>query len=334
LTRGDIIKERVQRILSKHDGELDAIILQNGVEPHTDHTFFYLSGLISGLFEGSTVIAFPDGKLELVTSFLEEESAKASGIPLNLFKMPSESSEIIGKLLKGLTKIGFNARDITYNDFKELKKALPDAEFIDVSESIKKARLVKDEDEIETLRVACKIVSEVASEIIPYYREGIKEYEVAAEINHLMQKKGATGPSFITITAFGPKAAEPHYFGGEKPLERGQFALMDYGAIYKKYCSDITRTFFFGTPTQKDTQLYETVKEVQAEAIDMYRPGANGKDIQAAVKKKIEDNPFGAKFIHSVTHTIGLAVHDGYAFRPTQDLILEEATAPKELITI
>ena len=67
------------------------------------------------------------------------------------------------------------------------------------------------------------------------------------------------------------------------PLKQGQFALVDFGAIYKKYCSDITRTFFFGTPTEKDVQLYEKVTEVQLEAIEMYKPGANGKDIQDAL---------------------------------------------------
>lgn len=318
-----MFKNRIEKILNNCD-DLDAVVFLNGPEPFLDMSFFYVTGLTEGLFEGSLSILYPDNSLEVVTSLLEAESAKKGDFDITVFKSKSERKDIFKEKLSKFKKIGFNSEGLTYKNYQDLKEILPDVEFIDVSESVKKARMVKDEKEIEILRYACKIVSDVAKSIIDFFSEGVLEYEVASELSYMMQKKGATGPSFDTISSFGKNTAEPHYTAGDSPLMKGDFILLDFGAKYKRYCSDITRTYFYGKACDKQKDMYETILKAQQIALDKIEIGANGKDIHQAVSDFIEGTKYKGLFTHSTGHSIGLSVHDNSALTKEVDVILEE----------
>jgi Xaa-Pro dipeptidase len=316
-------QNRINKILENCD-DLDAIMLLNGSEPHADMGFFYVTGLVEGLFEGSMVIIQKDGSIEVVTSLLEEESAKKGDFAVTIFKSKSERKEIFKEKLSSFKKIGINAQDLTHKNYLELEGLLPGVEFVDVTESINKARMIKDEKEIETMRKACKIVSEVAEDIVAFFKEGVLEYEVAAEMSYMMQKKGAVGPSFDTISSFGKNTAEPHYTAGDAALKKSDFILLDFGAKYRRYVSDITRTYFMGKASEKQKDMYETVLKSQQIALDKIRPGVNGKDIHQAVSDFIDGTKYKGLFTHSTGHSIGLSVHDNNALTKEIDVILEE----------
>jgi Xaa-Pro dipeptidase len=316
-------QKRIQKIFADC-AELDAIVLLNGGEPYQDMGFFYTTGLMEGLFESCMTILYPDSSLEMISSFLEATSARKGNFDVTVFKSKSERLDIFKEKLSGLSKIGVNHGGLLLKSYLELKGLIPDAEFVDVSESINKARMIKDEKEIEIMRKACQIVSEVALEVQDFIKVGVREYEVAAELSYLMQKKGATGPSFDTISSFAENTAEPHYTAGDVVLKKGDFVLMDYGAKYKRYCSDITRTYICGEVTEKHKDLYETVAKSQQMALDMIKPGVNGKDIHQAVYDYLESTKYKGMFTHSTGHSIGLSVHDNSALTKEVDLILEE----------
>lgn len=316
-------RTRIEKILKNCD-ELDAIVLLNGSEPHVDMGFFYVTGLTEGLFEGGMVIIQKDGSLEVLTSLLEAESARKGNFDITIFKTKSERKELFKDKLSNFKKIGINNQDITYKNYLELKELLPETEFIDVTESINKARMIKDEKEIEIMRKACKIVSEVAEDIADFFKEGVLEYEVAAEMSYMMQKKGATGPSFDTISSFGKNTAEPHYTAGDCALKKGDFILLDFGAKYRRYCSDITRTYCCGSASDKQRDMYNTILEAQQIALDNIKPGVNGKDVHQAVSDFIEGTKYKGLFTHSTGHSIGLSVHDNSALTKEVDVILEE----------
>jgi Xaa-Pro dipeptidase len=315
--------ERTQRILKEHE-DLDAIVIINGTEPALDMGFFYLTGLVEGLFEGSMALVHSDGNLELITSLLEAESAKKGGFELSIFKSKAEKKEMFTQKLSKIGKVGIHSAALTHKNFLELRDMAPTAEFVDVSETISKARMIKDEKEIATLKKACTMASEVAQDICGFIKEGVREYEVAAELSYMMQKKGAVGPSFDTISSFGAHTAEPHYTAGDAVLKTGEFVLMDFGAKYRRYCSDITRTFVCGSGSEKQKDMYQTVLQAQKVALDMIRPGVNGKDIHKAVADYIEGTKYKGLFTHSTGHSIGLSVHDGVALTKEIDMILEE----------
>jgi Xaa-Pro dipeptidase len=139
-----------------------------------------------------------------------------------------------------------------------------------------------------------------------------------------MQRLGASGPSFTTNASFGPNAAEPHHSPGSERLRKGDFALFDFGALFNRYGSDITRTFFYHRATSRQKEMYEVVKEAQQAGFDAIRAGAISKDVDAAARAVIDGSSFKDLFIHSLGHGIGLSVHDGGRLASGSDLVLEE----------
>jgi Xaa-Pro dipeptidase len=324
-----LARTRTRKIFQRIEADgkdVDAVILRNGVEPHVDLSFFYVTGIPSGIFEGSSAILKPGGESHVVTSRLEEESARkaATGFKLHIPRKRGEEAATTRRLAgTGKMKIGINAPELTYQDYRLIKKMLPKAKVVDVSQSIARARMIKDEAEVEAIAEAARISSQAAKALPELLKTGAKESEVAAELDYLQQKLGGAGPSFTTIAAFGPNAAEPHYTALTSRLKKGQFALFDYGTRVRRYCSDITRTFFHGTPKAKDRRMYETVQQAQEAAFELVGPGAKASDIHHAADDVINATEFKGTFIHGLGHGLGLAVHDGGSLSGMSKLVLE-----------
>lgn len=304
---------------------VDAIVLSNSTDPHIDMSFFYATGLTDGLFEGCTAWLFPDGRCEIVTSALEEQAAKKSGLPLHVFRNRDGRLAAMRRLAKGGRRIGFNASEITQKAYAELVKLAPRARMADVSEAVMKARLVKDEAEIELIRTACGIASRSFEQILPFIRAGRTESEVAAELVYTMQKNGATGPAFRTIVGAGPNSAEPHYTAGPREIRRGDLIVIDFGALYKMYHSDVTRTVVVGEASAEQREMYDTVRRAQDAAMGKMRPGVKGKTVDAAARRLIDSTKYKGRFIHGLGHSIGLATHDGGALNSVSDIVLKPA---------
>ncbi len=316
------MKSRIKNIYDRVEEDLDAIFIYNSTKPHVDMTFFYVTGLVVGEYEGCGALLYPDHSGELMISALEAESAKKADMPMESIKKKEDREKWMGQKLSDLDKIGVNASELTYSGYKKIKEAT-DAEIIDVSDEIAEARNIKDDEEIKRIRKACEIASEVAEEIIEHVEPGIKEYELAAEISYMVKKKGATGDAFDIISSSGPNTAEPHYTAGEREVKNGEFVLFDFGALYKRYVSDITRTYVVGKVKEKQRKMYETVLEAQQAALDMIEAGVKGEDVHNAAAEVINSTEFEGKFTHGLGHSIGLSVHDGSGISPSVDITLE-----------
>jgi Xaa-Pro dipeptidase len=300
---------------------IDSILIINGGENQVDKTFFYLTGAKSGIFEGSILHVKPE-KITIITSALEEEAAKETGFDVLVYNTVSERNEILKNAFKNDVNVGLNYSALTLELYKQLMKIIPDKEFIDVSQSIDEARKIKEESELKNLREAAKIASDSFQDFIKTLKEGMTESELAANIVYAMMKNGASGESFKTIVAFGKNSAMPHYMPGNAKLKKNDFVLMDYGALYNRYCSDTTRTVVFGRADEKQRDMYETVKLAQQESKDALKAGINGKDIDM-IARKIIDEKYPGRFIHSLGHGVGLDVHDHPALSPTLDFMLK-----------
>ncbi|MCJ7571995.1 MAG: Xaa-Pro peptidase family protein [Candidatus Thermoplasmatota archaeon] len=319
------MKIRIKKIFENFKEKPDAIIIKNTSENLIDSNFFYVTGLEKGLFEGCAAILFPDGKLDIIVSRLESETAKRANENIKIFENHEEFNIHLKNCVQGCGAIGLNFNGLSYRDYQDLSTVLSGYSFVDVYDALSKTRMFKDELELSFIKKAVDISDKVMNKIPEIIKDGMFEYELAAEINYLIKKLGADKPAFDTISSFGKNSAEPHYTNGETKLKKGDFVLCDFGACFKRYNSDITRTFVFGCASNKQKKMFETVLNAQKKAFEMMKPGITGKQIHNAVDEFINKSDFKGCFIHSTGHSLGLGVHDGSAgLSPISDVKLEK----------
>jgi len=305
------LEKRTKKVFNNLQEQVDAIVIKNSSEPFVDTNFFYVTGLEQGLFEGCSAVLFPDGKIDMIVSELESESAKKSRDNILVYKKKDDFYKLLERSLSSLKKIGLNFNGILHSDLLRFKKKLSDKNFIDVSASFEKTRAIKEEDELKKIRDAAKIADTVMMKIPEIAKQNMYEYELAAEINYLLQKNGADKPAFDTISSFGRNSAEPHYTHGENKLNPGDFILCDFGACFKRYNSDITRTFVFGRASEKQKNMFKTVLDAQKVAFEKIKAGIKAHIIHNQVDDFINSSEFKGCFSHSTGHSLGLSVHDG-----------------------
>ena len=305
------MEKRIKNIFNNLKKKPDIILIKNSSEPFIDDNFFYVTGLDKGLFEGSIAVLFPDGNIDVIVSELESEIAKKADVNIIVYKSEKEFSNLLKDCISPFKNIGLNSKRISLSFFQRLMDMFPGIKFIDTSKSFEKTRLIKDELEIKTIKDACKIADKAMKKIPQILRSGMYEYELAAEIDYLMQKNGADKAAFDTISSFGKNTSQPHYSHGNNQLNNGDFVLCDFGACFKKYNSDITRTFVFGKASEKQKIMYKTVLDAQRIGFDTIKSGLKAKEVHEAVNSHIDGTEFKGRFIHSTGHPLGLAVHDG-----------------------
>ena len=175
---------------------------------------------------------------------------------------------------------------------------------------LKNCRITKSETEIEYVKKACNIIEEVINSIPNIIKVGITEKEIANYIESEAIKKGAEGLSFNTIVAFSKNSAIPHHETSDKKLEYNMPILIDTGVFFNGYASDITRNFYFGTPTNKYLDVYNKVKTANEIALQSINLGSNCKDIDLIARNYLKTFGLDTYFTHSLGHGIGLEIHE------------------------
>ncbi len=303
--------KRNQRVFQSLEEDIDAFIIVNASAPHIDEHFFYVSNLFEGIFEQCAAVIYPDGSGQLLVSTLEAESAKKSSLPITVYQNKEEYNQILTSLLKDAKTIGFNGQGLLYHQYLKLMEVLSNKTFADISTALQTARMRKDEEEQRIMQTACDIAVKTMQSIPDMVHTGMTEDELAAEINYTMQKHGASAPAFDTIASFGAHTAQPHYTHGATPLKKGDFILCDFGARYRHYHSDITRTFVHHHATLKQKRIHDIVFKAQKHAIEHIKPSIIAADIYRYTRDYIDNTEFSGRFIHSTGHSLGLQVHDG-----------------------
>ena len=157
---------------------------------------------------------------------------------------------------------------------------------------------------------AIQITRIVLREITPLIKPGVKEREIAQKIKELVKKFGGQKIAFQTIVASGKRAAIPHGFATNKRIRKGELVVIDFGAVYNGYCTDITRTVVTRKPTEKQKKIIRIVKEAQRRAIKKVRAGVLCCEVDRAARGYIEKKSYGKYFIHTTGHCISQKVHE------------------------
>jgi Xaa-Pro aminopeptidase len=209
-------------------------------------------------------------------------------------------------------RVGFESQHVTVDGRDALADAAGKAELVRAPGLVEQLRLIKDENEIEALRMACAAADRALADLIEHggLRPGRTELEVARELETRMLDHGAAGPSFETIVAAGPNSAVPHHRPTDAVLAVGDFVKMDFGALVDGYHSDMTRTVVLGKPAAWQREIYELVRASQAAGRGALEVDADVKAVDTAARKVIEDAGYGEQFLHGLGHGVGLEIHE------------------------
>jgi Xaa-Pro aminopeptidase len=316
----EIFKARLESLREKLvEKELDAALVSKR------ENYVYLSG-----FTGSSALLLITQKdAVLITDFRYVEQAAAQA---PLFEVVQYQGTIIPTLeslikSKEISALGFEGSFLTYEKYVQFKEKLNIKGFITMGSLIENLRIIKDSQEINLIKEAVRISDSAFSHILQYIKPGIAELEIAAEMEYFMKKQGASSPSFETIVASGRRSAMPHASASEKKLEQGDAVTLDFGALYKGYCSDITRTVFIGSPDEKLLKIYNIVLEAQLRSLEGAHKGLTGKEVDQIGRDIITKAGYGNNFGHGLGHGVGLEIHEEPRLSPTGNIRLENGMA-------
>ncbi|MDG5788704.1 Xaa-Pro peptidase family protein [Evansella sp. AB-P1] len=276
-------------------------------------------------FTGTAGVALiSENGAKFITDFRYVEQAQNQAVGFDIVQHTRPIHEEIAEQVKALNiqQLGFEKDHVTYSLFDTYSNTIS-ANLVPVSGLVEKMRLIKDASELSTIREAVEIADAAFTHILDYIRPGVREIEVSNELEFFMRKKGAVSSSFDIIVASGSRSALPHGVATDKVIENGELVTLDFGAYYKGYCSDITRTVAVGTPSDELKKIYTTVLEAQLKGVEGIKPGLTGKEADALTRDHIKAKGYGDYFGHSTGHGMGLEVHEGPGLSFKSNTILE-----------
>jgi Xaa-Pro aminopeptidase len=244
----------------------------------------------------------------------------------DLFSWLSNLPQLKGKRIK----LGFEAEHLSCATYRKLKTLLPDCLLVPTEKLVESFTVTKDGNEIEKIKRAVQITDRVFSEILDIVKPGIRELDLAAELEYRMKRHGSSTPYYQTIVASGKRSALPHGVASSKKVGKGEFVTFDFGAVYDGYTADLTRTVVVGKANGKQKKVYDTVLKAQSRAINKAKAKMKACDLDKTARDVIKKAGFGKYFGHGLGHGIGLVIHDNPAVNPTNQMQLE----PGMVITI
>jgi Xaa-Pro aminopeptidase len=283
--------------------------------------YMYMSG-----FTGTSAILYiNDHRAVLITDFRYTEQAAKQAPDYEIVRYQGSIYDELNRLLESdnISDLYFEDSDLTYSQYTEYAGKLS-AKLVPSGRMMEELRIVKDDAEIELIKKSAEIADQVFSHILGFIRPGLSEIEIAAEMEHHMRRLGAEGPSFETILASGKRSSMPHGVASDKKVEMGDVITLDFGTIYKGYCSDITRTVFLGKPDREIEKIYNIVLEANLLGLEAVKCGRRGKEIDGEVREFIRKAGYGDYFGHGLGHGVGLEIHEDPTLSVRGDMVLTD----------
>ncbi len=284
----------------------------------------YLTGLTMHAHERLIVLLLPATPQPpfLVLPVLEQARASATlaahGLPIVCVGWPDETgptaalvtatAQLFGERPAPLLAVEHLAMRVM--ELRALEAVIPALHTTDATPLLAGLRMVKDADELAAMRAAVQIIEASLQQIIPSIKAGVTERELAAQWRAATLALGADEEAFGCIVASGPNSANPHHANSDRPFAPGDLIILDGGAVYQGYVSDITRTVALGTPSATARTIYDLVLAANTAGRAAVQPGTTGAAIDAATRAVIASGGYGEQFIHRTGHGIGMETHE------------------------
>ncbi|RJE89932.1 aminopeptidase P family protein [Paenibacillus sp. 1011MAR3C5] len=304
--------ERLRKLLEENG--LDALLIAS---PHNRR---YISG-----FTGSAgFVLITSGDNYFLTDFRYREQAAKQVQGFQVIEHGvSPIDDIRGILEKeGIASLGFEQEHVSYGEYLQWGKTLKAIQLKPAAALVEKLRMIKDDAELQVMQEAADLADRTFQHILGVLATGIRESDIALEMEVFMRSNGATSSSFDTIVASGERSALPHGVASDRRLGSDEFVKLDFGAYYNGYCSDLTRTVVIGKPSDKHKEIYNIVLEAQLHALANIRPGMTGMEADALCRDIITKHGYGDNFGHGTGHGLGMEVHEAPRLSRLSDTIL------------
>lgn len=306
---------RVERLRSKlAELGLEAFLIGSG------HNRRYISG-----FTGSSgmVLLTEQGDF-LLTDFRYTVQAEQQSPGFTIVEHGVNPMETVKDLLlqSGAKRLAFEQEHTVYGDYVRYGKTLGDVELVPAAGVVEGLRVIKEESEIAIMQEAAELADATFAYVTGLLASGMKESDIALKMEMFMRGRGATSSSFDTIVASGERSALPHGVASERLIGTDEFVKLDFGAYYRGYCSDLTRTVVVGRPTQRHRDIYNIVLEAQMNALQNIRPGMTGREADALARDVIARYGYGEQFGHSTGHGLGMEIHEEPRLSARSDTVL------------
>jgi Xaa-Pro aminopeptidase len=267
----------------------------------------------SGFTGSAGILLVTANQAKLLTDFRYIEQSAAQAAQYDIIQYGTGADGIYEKLEKlsadfDLHKIVFESDYTTYAVYNNMIDALSDIELVPMQ--LDELRSIKDENELSCIRKAVEIADAAFTHILSVIKPGISEQRIALELEYKMKSLGAEKIAFDTIVASGKRGALPHGRASDKLIETGDLVTMDFGATYKGYNSDITRTIAVGKADARQHEIYNIVLSAQLAGVQAVRAGQVGKEVDAVARNIIRDAGYGEYFGHGLGHAVGLNIHE------------------------
>lgn len=315
---------------SLQTSKLDAVILNPGP------TLTYLTGVDFHLMERPIVLFIAPGQdPALVLPELEMLKVDLFPYKIQAFaygESPSEWDAAFRKAAQALgldgKRIGVEPRQLRLMEFGHVKAGAPESEFPDASEVLTGLRLKKDKAEVDNMRRAVKIAQDALEATIPLIKIGMTERELSSELVIQLLKNGSDPEMpFSPIISGGPNGANPHASPTDRKLQAGDLLVVDWGAAYNHYISDLTRTFAVGEVDDECKKIHKIVQEANAAGRAAGKPGVPCANVDIATREVIEKSGYGKYFTHRTGHGIGMEGHEDPYMRGDNMQLLEPGMA-------
>ncbi len=320
-------ESRISRLLDlmTHQG-LDALVLNPGP------SLIYLTGLDFHLSERPTTLLVTPRGCGLVVPQLELLKAAQSRIPLQTFPFGDNPAEWGSAFQRAVQTLGLEGKTLgaepirlRFLEMQYLQAAAPLARLVSAEEVFYQLRMQKDAEEVAAMRRAVKIAQAGLEATLPFLRAGRSEREVAGELVAQLLRAGSDPLlPFQPIVSGGPNSANPHAVPGERLLQAGDLLVIDWGASYQGYFSDLTRTFVLGAPNEEQARIAGLVEGANAAGRAAGRPGLRAGDVDVAARKVITAGGYGEFFTHRTGHGLGMESHEPPYMFEANNLILAE----------
>ncbi len=318
-------RRNLQRIIELNKCDMSVILNESNV--------FYFTRFPRAY--GTILIALRDGSWKVVTPLLDFWRASDSlrdveVIPYAPYNLEDVSKElgIKVKSLESIMKSFIKKLKITKlctDDVCRIKKYVDgDVKIIDISDDVSRARAIKDSEELELIRHALQITEEALWRVLESLMPGLREVEVAGLLESSMKYLGACGYAFDTIVASGPNSSYPHAVPTSREIKLGDVVVIDLGAKYSGYSSDMTRTVVLGKVDEEIRKVFDAIVEAIHNAVDVIRDGVKAGEVDRAARDTLKKYGLSKYFIHSTGHGVGIDVHEIPRLSQSSDEILRE----------